>query len=81
MGKFVLTIGLVKGDEHLCNTCYLFDREMGMGECGAKVKVALFPEIKEGDVRALYPRPKECPLIAVDKWPDEVEESGGVTLC
>lgn len=80
MGKFVLAIGLVQGDEHLCNTCYLFDR--AKGSCGAKVKLDLLSATKDSAGRTLNLRPKECPLVPVDKWPGEENNSqGSFSLC
>lgn len=67
MGKFVLEIGLVAGEEHLCNSCVLLN--WVSGRCMANLRLEIYREGK-GE-RWYFKRPAECPLTAVVQWPSE----------
>lgn len=82
MGKYILEIGLVGGEEHLCNSCFLLEMTKGNSllrkespmYCradGAIDKNSVIIQYEFKDKRNYYYRPKNCPLIPVDEWQSE----------
>jgi hypothetical protein len=67
MGKFVLNIGLVGGEEHLCNSCY-FHKGSQCCPLSEKTRIESLVECKPTGNRVLYIRPSQCPLKPVEHW-------------
>lgn len=77
MGKYILEIGLVAGEDHLCNSCYFKQTSTDSNWfCSAAYpKHQIETKIEHG--RNLLIRDiKKCPLIPVNNWISPNEENG-----